>query len=305
VSSLITLLISIVKPGEGAWQSVDNRISWPHKDDDDDGRKQLFLRCPDGPGLLAYTGLAEVYPGHTTMADYIRQTLRGDNRTIEGHLAHLHNRLNRDVAAGPWRHEQLIIHVIAFRGGGGPDQADETIAGSPWIYEVANRERAADGRIIPTPGNQFIFKVVEVRDPIWAAGGSGYEHISQSDRHKLTSVLTKKPRTSQDYQRLLAAVNRRTATHGSGVSPWCQTYFLPPSGVGGDSMDHRKPGEPTFSDQRPVPMLVWGIDFTDTAAVLAKQVRLMQEGRSAGDPEFDAFHAAAEEATKRGLRPRR
>lgn len=35
-------------------------------------------------------------------------------------------------------------------------------------------------------------------------------------------------------------------------------------------MDHRKPGEPIFSDQRPVPVLVWGIDFTDTAAVLAK-----------------------------------
>jgi hypothetical protein len=300
----MTLLISIVKPPEGVWQSADNLISGGRHDDD--GRKQLFLRCPGGPALLGYTGLADLYPGHTTMADYIRQTLRGENRTIEGHLGHLTDRLNRDVATGPWRHEQLIIHVIALRGGGGPDQSDDTIPGSPWLYEVANRERAPDGRIIPTAGNQFTFKVVEVKEPIWAAGGSGYERISQADRHKLTLAVSRKPRTSQDYQRLLAAVNRRTANiPGSGVSPWCQTYFLPPSGVGGESMDHRKPGEPIFSDQRPVPMLVWGIDFTDTAAVLAKRLRLMQEGRSAGDPESDALHAAADEAFRRGIRPRR
>jgi len=299
----MTLLMSIVKPGEGAWQSADNRISGTQPDDD--GRKQLFLRCPDGPALLGYTGLAALYPGHTTMADYIRQTLRGDNRTIEGHLSHLRDLLNRDVATRPWREEQLIIHVVAFRGGGGPDQSDETIVGSPWIYEVANRERTADGRIVPTPGDQFTFKVVEVREPIWAAGGSGYERISQRDRHKLTLAISKKFRTSRDYQMLLAAVNRRTATPGSGISPWCQTYFLPSSGVGGESMDHRRPGEPMFSDQRPVPTLLWGMDFTDMAAVLTKQVGLMKEGRSAGDPEFDAFHAAVDEAFRRGLLPRR
>ena len=52
-------------------------------------------------------------------------------------------------------------------------------------------------------------------------------------------------------------------------------------------------------------MLMWGIDFTDMAAVLTKQVRLMKEGRSAGDLEFDAFGATAHEATRRGIRPRR
>jgi len=70
-------------------------------------------------------------------------------------------------------------------------------------------------------------------------------------------------------------------------------------------MDHRKPGEPMFSDQRSVPMLLWGIDFTDTAAVLAKRLRLMQDGHFDDDPEFDALHATAYEAIRRGIRPRR
>ena len=51
----MTLLMSIVKPDEGVWQSADNLISGGRHDED--GRKQLFLRCPGGPALLGYTGL--------------------------------------------------------------------------------------------------------------------------------------------------------------------------------------------------------------------------------------------------------
>src|SRR4029450_11336490 len=39
----MTLLMSIVKPAEGVWQSADNLISGGRHDDD--GRKQLFLRA--------------------------------------------------------------------------------------------------------------------------------------------------------------------------------------------------------------------------------------------------------------------
>jgi hypothetical protein len=115
----VTLIMSIVKPGEGAWYSVDNRVTEDNVVKGDDARKHIYLRCRAGAGALLCTGLAALYPGHTTMADYIRTTLRGDNRTFEGHAAFLRYRLNRDVARSRWRNEELIIHIVAFRGGVG------------------------------------------------------------------------------------------------------------------------------------------------------------------------------------------
>lgn len=297
--------MSIVRPGEGSWHSVDNRISVGGMPVDDDGRKQIDLRCSDGAGVLMFTGLATLYPGHTTMADYIRTTLRGDNRTFEGHLTFLRDRLNRDVATRWWRDEELLIHVVAFRGGGGPLRNDPAVIGRPWVYEVANRERAADGSVLPTPNFQFGFKAIEVTEPMWFAGGSGFPLISLDDRSKLNRALTKKPRTNKDYQLLLAAVNRRVGSKpNSGVSPWCQTNFMPPSGIGGESMDHRKPHEPPLSAERAIPLLYWGIDFTEVASVLTQLVRLMQQGRGEGDPVFDALSAAQKGAVHRGIRPR-
>jgi len=93
------------------------------------------------------------------MADYIRTTLRGDNRTFEGHATFLRDRLNRDVARSRWRNEELIIHIVAFRRGG-PHQDDETIPGRPWVYEVANCQRTPDDKFVLNPHSQFTLKLV-------------------------------------------------------------------------------------------------------------------------------------------------
>jgi hypothetical protein len=94
------------------WITASPRTTWSRT-------TTLYLRCRDGTDAPLYTGLAVLYPGHTTMADYIRTTLRGDNRTFGGHATFLRDRLNRDVARSRWRNEELIIHIVAFRGGVG------------------------------------------------------------------------------------------------------------------------------------------------------------------------------------------
>jgi hypothetical protein len=171
-----------------------------------------------------YTGLAALYPRPYHDGGLHQDDLRGDNRTFEGHAAFLRDRLNRDVARSRWRNEELIIHIVAFHGGGAPRQVDETIPGRPWVYEVANCQRTPDEKFVLNPHSQFTLKLVEVTEPTWFAAGSGYRGISEQDRKKLTQVLNKKPRISRDYQLLLAAVNRRVGRNRKyRVSPWCQT----------------------------------------------------------------------------------
>ena len=173
------------------------------------------------------------------------------------------------------------------------------------MYEVANCERTPDWKFILNPRSEFKLKVLEVGEPVWFAAGSGYLGISKRNRQRLFQSLVMKPRTIQDHQRLLAGVNRQVGRDPKyRVSPWCQTGFIPPSGIGTDGMDHRKPDEPVFDPERPTPMLFWGIDFTDTASGLAQMVRLMHEGHGPGDPVFEAAKSAQEGAAKRGMRPR-
>jgi hypothetical protein len=56
-----------------------------------------------------------------------------------------------------------------------------------------------------------------------------------------------------------------------------------------------------FSDERPTPLLYWGIDFTETIAGLAQLHRLAQEGRGPGDPTFDALTLGQQGASKRAF----
>ena len=41
-SALVTLIMSVVKPGEGAWYSVDNRVTEGNTIKDYDARKQIY-----------------------------------------------------------------------------------------------------------------------------------------------------------------------------------------------------------------------------------------------------------------------
>jgi hypothetical protein len=167
------------------------------------------------------------------------------------------------------------------------------MTGRPWLYEVANLHREPDGTFKANERDQFALQILEITDPVWFANGNGAFKISAEDRDKLNRAIREKPPSNDEYQLLLAEVNRRVGSDDeNGVSPWCQTCFLPASGIGAQAMDHRKSDEPLFNDQRPTPMLYWGMDFTDIASYLAQMHRLVEEGKGPGDPVYDALLAA-------------
>jgi hypothetical protein len=300
----MTLIMSIIKPEQGVWQSADHRLTPKLKPKYDDARKQVALRCRDGSALLSYTGLAFCWPGHLPVSDLIRQLLRGDNRPVEGHLDVLRAGLDRYVARTRFSDEMLIIHVVAFIGGG-VNKNGETVPGKPWLFEIANREKDPDGSLQPTPQGRFTFKRVEVTGPVWAIGGSGQDFLSAADAAELDAALQDPPGT-RDLHELLAAVNRRIARDpASGVSPWCQTWSLPASGPDGfDTHDHRLRGEPPFDQLRPAPFILFGLDVTEIVPFLVRRVRLLEQGRGEDDPEFQALDPVMRDVIRQMITPR-
>jgi hypothetical protein len=117
----LTLILVIMRPGEGVWQTVDARVTAGGQLRDNFAYKQLSVHRWDGTLLLAYTGLAEVHPSGESMFDWIRTTLRGRNQGIEADLLHLQERLTRDIGRSRYRRVPLTI-VAAGVVGSRPDE---------------------------------------------------------------------------------------------------------------------------------------------------------------------------------------
>jgi hypothetical protein len=98
----MTMIITMIRP-EGIWQSADNRVTLGHRIINNMTPKQLHIVCPPFPGgpqiLMAFTGLAEL-PDGTPMLQWIRETIRGQNRAIGPLVEHLCSRLTRDIGRG-------------------------------------------------------------------------------------------------------------------------------------------------------------------------------------------------------------
>jgi hypothetical protein len=177
---------------------------------------------------------------------------------------------------------------------------DPDVPGIPWHYEIANQRRLPDGSISLPEGN-FTLRAWMVDVPSFFAHGSGAYRLSAADRTRIESSLVKRPRRSDDYLGLLASINRRVAKiKGSGVSKWCQTCFMKPSGFFGTSQDHREEKPSVDNERRPVPFLEFGIDATEIVMVLARQLRLMTEGRA----EEVNFKDRTSAASRRSIRQR-
>ena len=109
----MTLVMTLIRP-EGIWQSADYRLTSSQTGTvlDDAAPKQLSILCPplpDGPKvLLAFTGLAEA-PGREPMLQWIRETIRGEQRYIMPMLDHLRDRLTRDIGRSHLSHYVLVV----------------------------------------------------------------------------------------------------------------------------------------------------------------------------------------------------
>jgi hypothetical protein len=262
----MTLILGMSKP-EGIYMSADYRVtSLSGKLIDDDSVKFLTVRYPPdttGPtALLGFSGLAILGDG-TPTGQWIRETLRGESEVFDASMAHLRERLNRDIAP-----LGLPLQITVL-----------TVQGERRFFGGFSNIRNVDER--------FGYEMRELTEPTAFAHGSGMTHVADSAQMTLIKEqLRVKPRSPEDHMGLLAAVNRRVASRESTVSPFCHVSYVnadektsPVSGV------YTKPGEPPVKFA--MPHLLFGIDLNDVATVFHETAQAHFRGEPLDAEPFD------------------
>lgn len=263
----MTLILTLIRPGEGVWQTVDARLTRGGKLEDNFASKQISVHRQDGTMLLAYTGLAEVHPSGESMFDWIRSTLRGNARSVEGDMLHLRERLNRDVARAPRRYSEIPLILTAAAVLGTRPDLSKPMQNRRMARWVLTNLTWPDGvtsepKVVPS----FQLEGSWVDEP-WAwALGSVRNIVLESDTQaaRLRRAASHRPKKPLDYLGLLAAVNRWVAPHSKGtVSPWCSGTFMPEIGQGLTVRLFRENGDPEPPEPAGLPTIMFGLDTTD------------------------------------------
>jgi len=288
----VTLILAMSK-AEGVYLSADFRVTAygsGHLVDNASVKMLTIHFPPPGTGaraLLAYTGLA-ILPDGTPTGTWIKETLRGESEVPNQALAHLKDRLDRDVA----QHQiGLIIDIVMIEG-------DRRLVGG--LSNLAVDPAAPSGsRVLP----RFEYRMAERSEPFVLVDGSGRVRVV-ADKHLqvVLGQLHVRPRKASDHMKLLATINRRVAASERTVSPACHVAFLPAVAPGPGAIDDSfGPASGTFAargEPTPVemPTLAWGIDLS----VLMEYNRELLRASDAGltPPDFD------KEAVNRFLRRR-
>lgn len=277
----MTMIITMIRP-EGVWQSADNRVTLKGKIINDITPKLLHIVCPpfsNGPQILmAFTGLAEL-PDGTPMLQYIRETIRGENRAIVPMVEHLCSRLTRDVGRSIyWRH-MLILSCGIFEGD------------KRFYLEIRNRD--ANTRVSK---RTFEYSAAEITEPTFFIGGSGRDRIAPEDIELLRRQSKIRPAHWQDHLGLLAGVNRRTAKKVRSVSPWCQTAFLSSETHGAEMRRFTRPGEPPVPEG--IEMIFGGVDFLELSRDMTRRVQSIGAGGESGAAAKAETQQAGRRATE-------
>lgn len=281
----MTLVLTLMRPGEGIWQTVDQRVT-KGADGDDFAPKQLSVHRQDGTMLVAYWGLAEVHPSGESMFDWIRSTLRGWARACEGDMVHLTERLNRDVARSPRRfaEQQSMITAAAVLG----TRAD--LAGplenprlARWVISNLAWPDGLPPGGKPTVVRQFSLEGHWVDQPNAWAHGSGHDVVYASEIHteRLLRAVRQRPNKPLDYLGLLAKINRGVASRSKGtVSRWCTGTYMPQNKSGGGLIVQRfsERGDPEPPEPGGLPAIVFGLDTTDTTRQQQITLRDLKQG---------------------------
>jgi hypothetical protein len=278
----MTLNLTIVSTW-GIWQSSDHRLrdTVTGKLVDDYSIKQVSFRCPDGAALLAYAGVGRVES--LDISDWLRETLRGQTRTLDQTFIQIRENATRDLA--PRLRTHNILHMFSIGA---------FLMGRPWAIQIRNFDPAGDGTVL----NHFdtVAREVPQGSGLAMAFGGGPGVVSPSDGKKLMTVATRKPRNAKEFRKLLAKINYRAGTTKPGktfISPGCVTSYIPPAGEPVESEFHntgRAPG-PMI-----VPMLLFGIDVTE----MMKSMKLPSALTSSDDAKL-ALNQGVEEAGRQSV----
>jgi hypothetical protein len=284
----MTLNLTIVNTW-GVWQCSDHRLVDPAdwKVVDNYSIKHVILRCPDGAALLAYAGVGRV--GSVDVSDWIRETLRGETRTLDQSLILIRENSTLDLA--PLLHTHGVHHMFSIGA---------FLAGRPWVIQIRN---FATPTGVPSGAVLDHFETVgkEITD-----SGQGFvfgdpQAISPRDQDKLMTLATRRPRRPKDFRNLLASINRRAAVTPSGkrtVSPGCVTSYLPPAGEPVECEFHDGAAAPA---PLVVPMLWFGIDGTEMERRVMRQTATLRGSPESADA---SFQQESEHAGKQSVTPR-
>jgi hypothetical protein len=284
----LTLILVIMRPGEGVWQTVDARVTAGGQLRDNFAYKQLSVHRWDGTLLLAYTGLAEVHPSGESMFDWIRTTLRGRNQGIEADLLHLQERLTRDIGRSRYRRVPLTI-VAAGVVGSRPDE-NAPLAGrrmARWVLTNETWPNGASGASRVEPAFKLEGQWIDHSSAMCFGSGMYAVKRSTADSALLHRALAYRPRRPRDYVGLLAAVNRRAAPRSGGtVSPWCSGVYMPELGQGLEYHEFSEHGDPQPGTPAGIPCILFGIDQTDLIRQMMTAIR-NRSLRLSAPPDID------------------
>jgi hypothetical protein len=287
----MTLILTLVRPGEGVWQTVDYRLTKGGRVYDDWSPKQVKVLCPDGTLLLAFTGMAEL--GRLRIVDWIRETLRGNDRTMGKQFRHLVDRANRDIAGSQWRRNPFIVHGVGSWGVG----AGDLRGGTPYVFSTSNV--AADGSVLTN--NPFPCRIKEIDDPRAFVAGSGLDGLQPEDTEMLYRAMERRPRRAQDYSGLLARINRNISARVPSVSPWCLSTYMPLDGGPFFSKAHVQRSDPIPAIDPDVPTIISGLDTTELFRITSATLKQVMAGEEVDEAALDA---AVKAATTTGVEPR-
>lgn len=247
----MTLIMGMAK-AEGIYLSADYRVT-EHPSGklvDDASTKFLTIHYPpleDGPkAMIAYTGLAFA-TDRTPMGTWLRETLRGKTEVFDKSMAHLRERLNRDIAPRRW---PMVVNALAL-------EAEKRYFGGitniAFTDETRRHTKVLDrfGYVMQDVGMEFMF-----------ANGSGAATVlAEGHFERVREQLSVRPRKVQDHMKLLATINRKVASNVRTVSPHCQvSYINADDQTSPTSHAFTEPGETVPFE---MPMLLFGIDLTD------------------------------------------
>lgn len=281
----MTLILGMSKP-EGIYLSADFRVTDQPSGRliDDASVKMLDIIFPPDDGgsraLLAYTGLA-MLPSGLPMGTWLVETLRGESEYPDQAMAHLKERLNRDIAP---RRLGLIINVLIIEGEHGERRFFGGFTNQRWD--------SAAGRVKVLPAFEYVMG--ELHAPTLFANGSGVARAI-ADKHLdlARAQLLVRPRRAHDHMKLLASINRRVAAKEKTVSPACHVAFVPAErpkpgvadnkfGVMSHTFANRGESAPAV-----MPMLLFGIDTTPMMRRVQELLAAAKAGTEA-PPDVDA-----------------
>lgn len=246
------------------WQCSDHRLvdTRTMRLYDDESVKHVQLRCRDGSAMIAYAGIGAL--NGVQVSDWVREILRGENRTVDESLIFLRESATRDL--GPYLRRRLhhMFTVAAF------------IRGRRWLAQIRNFHPTPES-LWAEPRGEFGTAAAEIKEGLGVATVFP-PLLDARDATLLQRVAARKPRDPEQFSDLLASINQRVASGRARkiVSPHCVTTRVPPTGEPFTGKFHGGSGHQRTMQ---VPMLLFGIDTTEMMRGLMFQV--------AGGPPVD------------------